>query len=355
MEHSFNPRFCLYLALSSVLFPGCGIKEANAGNPSPSAEEIKACVATRLPPELKAIDVESEVTSSEGNRVAANLKITAAMREDLLAPLDTMTVLREAGLRFEETQAAVRRIDDLPPPFADAALPLPNPDALKTRFYRLVVQANQQFPIYAKCQAEKVVDRWQFAGLQFGDIPQLKGVLRPQVQGGFLVMGTPEADAAIKRVVAEFNGYPAKLDAAFGNYTGALKEACAPGTRYAGAWRLKSEVFDLIFEFQELKMDGQLIRATLRDPADPEAVRTFTGRLELPGSIKTGPIKLKVDPGSGRRVATDRYGRDWFYKDYEILVVLKLDPNDRRRLLGWRADWDWETASSITMARVGGP
>lgn len=355
MEQHPSRALCLLAALSALALAGCDKIAALPGNRSPSDEEIRAHLASRLPPELKLLGVEAELAPAGDARVAGNLKVTAAVREDLLAQADAAAVLRDAGLQFDQAQEAVRRLQDVPPPFADAAMPPPDPEALKLPLYRLVVRADQSFPIYAKCQAERIVDRWQFVGLQFGDVPQLKGMLRPQIQGRALVIGTPEADAALKSAVEAFNGYPAKVEAAIHGYMVALRDACAPGNRYAGTWRLRDQSRELELEFREMKMDGQVIRATLRDPAEPGAERMFSGRLDLKGSIKTGPIRLKSDPGSGRRTATDRYGRDWFYENHEISVALKLDPGDRQRLMGWRTDWDWQAASAIMIGRVGAP
>lgn len=288
----------VFLAVAAMGVSGCGLVKKD----QPSKEEITAAIASDFPSELSLVEVLPEwVPGTAKGNGTVNVKVTMEPKVDLLAlppepaVAEIRALLARSGAVFQwRQQYLLQSMLNGEKPAINLE-PVQIPQLLKVQ-----QKKGERITFYGKMKAEKQVDRWVLTR-ESADFPKLGEPLEsfPKNPFGYVVQGTPEADAALKKLQATVEAnetakkeFIASLERKAKDAADKLTEmkkaqrdgvlaGSAPGITYAGYYACPVFNEKVVITFEKNEQDGAAIEFKVASAATPSQYARYRGRVAL--------------------------------------------------------------------------
>ena len=297
----------------------------------PADDAIKGELRGRIPRYLKVESVATELISQADSTVKMNFDAKLAPKEDLFVE-DTATL---------DTRAA----RELPPAYLRQAPAVP-------KLLKATQKEGATGKVYGSFTAVWRMDHWTFQELTIDEGLTQFGRPQSAFGPGYVVGGTPEADAAqktyndaiatLKRTAeeaiarekaekialeekqrAEAEKLRLEIAAKDKQLLQSLLEATAAGTLYEGVIVCGNQQQGLQIRF--LEQNGLLVKCELVNPGNPAQHRLFTGEIHVPKTPEDFPLILGPETTPHR--PQDRPFNEWMLYSWDGKINLHLMEN----------------------------
>jgi hypothetical protein len=320
LKHS---SFFLIMALSQIIV-GCGKPKV------PNDNQVRALISSRMPSSApwKLGSVTTEKIPTGDGLATVKFKAEIILNEDLFDSVDIVRGFKSVGAEPPDWPELARRIEDLEQPEkAELKKNFPLIDYESVKIIELTGQKGQEIPFYGTMELVRMVDMWSLVSFRIEKELEVSGL--PREGNGQIILGSEEHKKWVAEELSKFKDFESKLV----NAENAIKErkakaaaeearriaeaalqkenerkqhvelyekSCAPGSVWSGIWRLDGLSGKIAIRFIEFHNQGQVVRAQVYDPDQPNLKRELGGKLMGHDESHYGfPIRLIAPPKNG--------------------------------------------------------
>ncbi|MGF1678195.1 MAG: hypothetical protein ACFCUX_03260 [Candidatus Methylacidiphilales bacterium] len=241
--------------------------------------------------------------------------------QDLFGSVDIVRGFKSVGAEPPDWPGLAQRLAAVEEPEkAELKKNLPLIDYASVKIIEPTGQKGQEIPFYGTMELKRMVDMWSLESFKTEKEPKVSGL--PREGNGQMLLGSEEhkpwvagevsrfkdfesklvnAESAIKERKAQAAAVVAKKNADMAlqkeaerkQYVELYGKSCAPGSVWLGTWRSEGLSGKIAIRFIEFHNEGQVVRAEVYDPDQPNQKRELGGNLMGQGENNYGfPIRL---------------------------------------------------------------